>query len=85
MHKEISVEFTPQLIILNNYAGQHKYVVNMCIIILKQYIYAAKCLEEKITFATYITKLSHWYYVDKEIANQRDCYKKFEKNWKNMF
>ena len=71
--------------ILNNYKGKNNLIVNMLIIVLKQFIYAQKCFDVQPTFVDYISKLSYWYNVDKQIANDNNEYNKFVKKWKNLF
>ena len=77
--------FTPELISLNNYQGQHKTLINMMIVILKQYIYATKCLNETLSFYAFVNKLSYWYEVEKTIAIRNNTYVKFLIKWKDVF
>ena len=80
------VTLDPQTIIYNNYTGVGKQMVNLCIVILKQYIYAVKCFAlQKPNFAEFMCKLSTWYLVDKQIANDTNNLKLFYKKWKNIF
>ena len=81
----VEVMFNSELICLNNYLGKRKDLINMIIVIVKQYIYACKCLNEKPTCQGSIEKLWYWYRIDKEIARDRNRLVKFEKKWNNMF
>ena len=78
------IEFTPELVICNQYYGKNKDVVNMCIIVMKQYIYASKCLQEPLSFYNYISKLTYWYRIELGIAYKNHTTKKFYKKWQNV-
>ena len=39
----INLDLAFSLIVLNNYAGLQKYIINFTVIVLKQHIYAQKC------------------------------------------
>ena len=62
--------FTYDVIILNNYQGPSKELVNLFIVILKQYIYVQKCFEVLPTFTEYMGKLAMWYQTDLCYATQ---------------
>ena len=47
----IDLVFTDRMIILNNYDGPQGDLINMYILVVKQYIYAKKCLNENLQFA----------------------------------
>ena len=84
----IGVMITLDLALLNNYTGKHRYLINLFIVILKQYIYAAKCLHETPSFTGFVNKISYWYNVDRyivyESANRR-AISRFHKIWGNIF
>ena len=82
---QIEIDFTLETVILNNYIGKHKVLVNTFIIIMKQYVYASKCKGNIPNFGDYVSKLSYWYLVDKEIAQKNDKQKIFEKKWCSIF
>ena len=80
----IQINLTPELIILNNYDGKCKHIVNTLIAIMKQFIYASKCFEEKPTFLDFMTKLSYWFYVDKIHAYNCDKVKSLHNKWQDI-
>ena len=69
----VELTLSKQLIILNNYNGPNKQIVNLLISILKQHIYSEKCFDRIPTFEAYMTKLSWWYLIEKQIVS--DNYK----------
>ena len=81
----IDVDFSPQMIILNNYTGQRKDLINTMVAIMKQHIYAKKCFEEVPTFTSFMEKLSSWYLVEKQLfMNEHMDMKKLKKKWGNI-
>ena len=80
----IDIEFTMPVVIFN-YHGKNSSVVNLFIVVLKQYIYAAKCFKEKPIFTAFIAKLSYWYNVKKAIALEENKMEKHHRKWKNIF
>ena len=54
---QITLELTPIIICFCNYAGAHQEVVNVVILITKQYIYAQKCKEAHTTFMGALTRI----------------------------
>ena len=73
------------LVIFNNATGKSKESINTLIIVMKQYIYSSKCLNEDLSFLSFMGKLSMWYQIDKLIASENDTQKKCEKKWKSLF
>ena len=80
-----NINITLSLIILNNVNGKDKQILNMLIIIMKQYIYSQKCFDEKPNFQEYMNKLANWYFIDKCHAAMLQKETKCDKKWKNMF
>ena len=62
---DVNVVFTKELIILNEYTGKAKIVINLFIVIMKQYIYATKCLNEALNFNGFMYRINYWYQIDK--------------------
>ena len=56
---EIPCQFDQQMVILNNYKGKHKNFVNICILIMKQFIYAQKCKQEKPLYTNFVSRLDY--------------------------
>ena len=84
----VQIKFTAKLVILNDYSGPQKSIVNVLIIVLKQHIYSEKCFGRIPTFQRYMTKLSWWYQIDKQYLYQNYSTvkaKNFDKKWKNLF
>ena len=49
---KVQIKLDVKTVILNNYKGPCKELINMLIVTLKQYIYAKKCFEEKPNYPT---------------------------------
>ena len=79
------LELDKTTILLNNYGAKSKEIINFLLIVMKHYIYASKCFVEIPTFTGYMSKISHWYLIDKQIAFERNKLKTFHKKWKNLF
>ena len=82
---EIRVTLDLRSIIMNNYNGPQKSMVNTAIIILKQVIYTAKCFNENPNFGTYMNKLMYWFEIEKTYAYQCNKYKKVLEKWSKIF
>ena len=80
-----TIDFDLSTVILNNYIGKHKALVNTFIITLKQYIYSQKCMQESINFNQYIAKVSEWYQIEKIIAYRNNKVTYFDKKWAQIF
>ena len=55
----ISTNIGACTIILNDYTGKDKAFVNCCLLIMKQYIYATKCMQEALSFMAFYSQRSH--------------------------
>ena len=84
-YSSINVEFTKQTIILNNYNGKNKELINLLIVVMKQHIYAEKCKQNHPNFPGFMAKVSEWYEIDKILAIEHQKYKKFQKKWEGWF
>ena len=82
---EIDIQFTHEIIILNNYVGQRKELINLLIILLKQHIYAEKCFEKVSTFVNYMTKVSTMCAMEKCYAARNGKLRKCKCKWQNLF
>ena len=81
----MEVEFTKELIILNNYKGGRKKLINTLILILKRYIYIKKCLGHEATFQGFISEVYHIRKIEKLTAYEKNKMKIFEKKWKDFY
>ena len=81
----VKVIIDENMVICNNYRGPNREIINFLIIVLKQHIYASKCLETIPTYVSYMNKLAMWYFVDKCFAVQDNKYEDCVKKWANLF
>ena len=85
---KVDLQFDIKLIVLNNYKGPSKELINMFIVMLKQYIYAKKCFNEIPTFVEFMQKIATWYQIDlcnAALSGKTDkCKKKWKKS-QNIF
>ena len=82
---QVDIKFTPEMVILNNYTGKHKEIINYLIITLKHFVYMKKCFEETPRFPNYMENLAQWYFIDKCYANQIGKEKWCIKKWDKLF
>ena len=79
---DIQLEINEENILLNNYPGPRKHLVNTLIVICKQYIYATKCLGENLVFDKCMAKVGDWYNVEKYLSTN---VKKLTQKWSPIF
>ena len=60
--------------------GLHKDLVNVIILIVKQYVYANKYFKTPVTFIGAMTKIIDYYKIEKVIAYRNNKQGKFYKN-----
>ena len=77
----IEIKLTPALIILNNYQGKDKQLINTFIIVVKQHIYASRCKQEIPTINTSITRLHYWHKIEWIAAQHSGNLQKHMKKW----
>ena len=82
---KIQHTFSMKTICLNDYYGRQKELINLLMVIMKQYIYASKCLGETPTFLNYMGKVSKWYNYDMLYAQDCDKESKCKKKWKDIY
>ena len=70
-----------QTVILNDYKGPSAPLINTMILVTKQYIYAACCMNEKIKFTMLLGKVKDIYQVEKELAIQGNRLPTHSKKW----
>ena len=73
---------TKLLVILNNYQGKHKQFVNTLILVMKHYIYVAKCRENKPTFMEFLQMLRETHKIEKITAYHNDKTRIYYKKWR---
>ena len=78
---ETNFVITKTGVILNNYTGQHSTIFNLCLLIVKQRIYAAKCLGKNITSYQLIQKIYEIYNIEKIIAYKTNVTVKHHMKW----
>ena len=81
----IVINLDSKVIMLNNYSGPSKEIVNTLIVITKQYIYSSKCEGNKIEMINLINKFVYWFKVEQIAVSNTKQYKKFCKKWNHMF
>ena len=81
---KITIDLTPEIVLLNNYKGKRKSVINTLIVIMKQFIYSSKCFQEIPIYTNFINKVSYGYLTEKYIACETGKYATFIKKWENV-
>ena len=76
---KVTLKITPAIIIFNNYVGPSCETVNLCIAIMKQFIYAQKCFGEIPKFMGFMNKLSNWYNIEKQFTYLQGSENKIKK------
>ena len=77
-------QITYENVILNNVRGKHKATYNTIILIVKQNIYAKKCLGEEINFMSILTNVQEIKKIEYLAMKRTNQVAKYEKKWKNM-
>ena len=80
----INLKIDAATVILNNYKGKSKMLVNTLILILKQYIYATKCKKEQANFIGYMTYVHYLYKIERLAALRHDKWKTHQRKWKDF-
>ena len=80
---KVEIKFTAEIVILNNYKGPRNSLINTFILILKHYLYAAKCKQESLKFSAFIARIEYWYKMEKITAYEKGNYHKCINKWKN--
>ena len=82
---KIDHEYTVIEICLNNYKGKKVDIINLFIIVMKQYIYASKCFNEKPNFNDFMTRLARSHNHEKLHAAEIKKSKKIYKKWQDIY
>ena len=78
---KIKIEWNTTIIVTNKYEGYENRFINIVILVAKQYIYATKCLGEKLLVKKCINNLHKIFIVEKEISFQTNKLKVFGQRW----
>ena len=78
------IVITPQTIVLNNYQGKAKEMVNLLILMLKRYVYVTRCLGEtdNLNFKGFMKRVNMQYRIEKIAAFHQNNIKNFKRKWK---
>ena len=82
---QIEVDLNVVTVILNDYVGPKQDMVNLCILMMKQFIYAQKCMDEIPTFQLFMNKLSYYCLAEKVMTKTTKEYTKWTKRWGDIF
>ena len=77
----INLDVSAQQIIFNEYKEAFALMVNMIILIAKQYIYAKKCLNQKLCFVKLIENITQMKNLEGFIAKRNKNIEKHERKW----
>ena len=78
---KIKMELNALVIVTNKNNGREKLFLDTIIIVAKQYIYATKCLNEKLKINVFLSKLYSLYVTEKEIALQTGIKGTYKRKW----
>ena len=79
-----SVKFTKEDILLNNYKGTNKNLINLLILLMKRYIYIMKCKDVKTNFISYVAHVHNTYKVEEYDARRNNTIKKHYCKWQTI-
>ena len=79
---QVSSKFSPADNIRNLYTGKNHDIVNTTFTVVKQYIYAKKCLNEDISFMGALTKIIDYRQTEGLTAFQKNKMASHYKKWK---
>ena len=77
----IHLDIREHEILLNEYKNSFPALVNMLILITKQYIYAKRCLKEQLIFTQLISIIETYRTMELLIATKNNCTKKYSDKW----
>ena len=80
-HKQEMISVENINFMFNNCSGQHAEFLNVCISIMKPYIYAKKCLRQQLSTIEFVTNLHNVYVDEKFLAFNNNRVFKFCKRW----
>ena len=80
----VRLKVNAQTIILGNPKYSKKdNIINLIILIAKQYIYKTKCKSQHLTLTGFRNSLNMYYHIDKYIFTLNNEIIKFEEKWNN--
>ena len=77
----IELEIDTYQIIFNRYKDSFQDLVNMLILITKQYIYSSRCLEKPLVFTQLIAMIENYRTIENIIARKKNSITMFNKKW----
>ena len=77
----IELDITVQVILFNRYKDSFPQLVNTIILVVKQYIYAAKCLAQEPKFREAIARIQYYKTLEKAVAKRHNKLYLHEKKW----
>ena len=82
-----NVEFNIEAyeILFNKYADSFSDLINTIILIAKQFIYATRCLDEKLSFPALISKISQHCALEGIVAKKNKTLRKYRRKWHMYF
>ena len=75
------INFSEQDVMLCCYNGWNAKLINTLFLIIKQYLYATRCLKTTSSFIGAMSNVTEYYKVEKAIANRSRKMHKFKKTW----
>ena len=72
---------TPEIVICNNYKGLYGDLINTLILITKQYIYATKCLKERLSSINLVQRFYKTQSLERIISLRNNKEAKFMAKW----
>ena len=75
------LQFTVTNVIMNNYKGPFADLINTCLLITKQYIYACKCLNLPLSFVNLVQKFYDMQNYERIIALRNNKMYRFNLKW----
>ena len=79
----VTIELTFEMIVMNNFIGNPKNIINVLALILKQLIYRCKCQNTKICFAMFIKEMAQHERAEYVYAVQNNKIGFHLKKWSN--
>ena len=79
-----NIVFTLENIILNNITKKPIDSINMICLVVKQYIYSARCLRTIPNFQILKPKIIEYHNVEKYLAKSKGKLEKHNKKWNNL-
>ena len=76
-----NIVFDKPTVILNNYRGQHKELMNAIILIVNYYFYAQSCKNKMVNFPQLISRITKHRTIEFTVHNKMQMMAKYYKKW----